>query len=271
MKILAVVVLYNQNLYNTNIYNTLLKYQDHLKVISVIFDNSPKKQINKIPKDLIYIWNNGINLGLSECYNKATSYAKEYKCDWILLLDQDTSFPSNAWDTYLQCIEEHPKYFLYAPIHKTNTGKYLSPKNPILGTSSKCPIYGECSLKQAYPINSGLLISLHFFIQIGGYNPKIRVDFSDIQFISKARKEIRTFYILNIICIQDFSNETLDINKLYNRFKLFCEGGYFFQYRNNYERIIINYLILKHTIGLSIKNKTIRFLKYYITNYLTRL
>lgn len=271
MKILAVVVLYNQNLCDTNVYNTLLRNQDHLKVVSVVFDNSPQKQTNEVPKNLIYIWNNGKNLGLSECYNKAIDYAKRHECNWILLLDQDTTFPINAWDTYLQCIEKYPNYFLFAPIHKTNKGRYLSPKNPILGVSSKSPTYGECSFKQAYPINSGLLISLSFFIKVGGYNPKIRVDFSDIQFISKARQVINRFYILNIICTQDFSNEISDINKLYNRFKLFCEGGYYFQYRNNNERIIINYLIFKHTIALSIKNKTCLFLKYYITNYLMKL
>lgn len=270
MKILAVVVLYKQNLYNTNVYRTLLKSRNNTLVKLLVYDNSPKPQTDTIDKNIIYIWNDGQNIGLSECYNRAAKFAEENKIKWLLLLDQDTSFPNNAWDEYFRGITQHPKYYIYAPIHKTQLGKFLSPKNLISGISNKSPKTGICKFSNAYPINSGLFLSLELFKKVGGYNPKVRVDFSDIQFISKVNSILKEFYILNITCIQDFSNDTTDINKLFNRFILFCEGGRNYQYKNKYEKLLIFFLILKHTIKLSLTNKTLIFIIYYIKHYLIK-
>ena len=87
MKILCVIVLYKCKLENSKSYQSLL--QNNEETIFV-YDNSPISQ-EVHGENIVYI-HDSQNGGLSVAYNKAAQYARCNRFDWLLLLDQDTTF-----------------------------------------------------------------------------------------------------------------------------------------------------------------------------------
>lgn len=264
--ILFVLVLYNCKLTDSKSYNTFLKKNNKLSIY--VYDNSPYKQQITLP-NIKYI-HNPSNPGLGTAYNTAAKYAiaKHYK--WIMILDQDTTFPQNALQQYLNAINEHPSILLFAPKHKITNGKYLSP-TPYYHKTSKlqnsAPT-GVIKLLPYAPINSGMLINLSLFIKAGGYDEKVRLDFSDIRFIEKARKVIDTFYVVNTTCLQDYSGNETNIAKLKNRFRIFCQCAKACERKSVKDSIEYFYATFKRCMSLSIKNVDLSFITIFIQNYI---
>ena len=69
-------------------------------------------------------------------------------------------------------------------------------------------------IKEYDIINSGMLIKVADFIKAGGYKEDVSLDFSDFQFIERLKRVTKNFIVLNIECIQDFSNNAEDKAKL---------------------------------------------------------
>ena len=103
MKILCVIVLYKCKLENSKSYQSLL--QNNEETIFV-YDNSPISQ-EVHGENIVYI-HDSQNGGLSVAYNKAAQYARCNRFDWLLLLDQDTTFQKGAIEYYIKAINEFP-------------------------------------------------------------------------------------------------------------------------------------------------------------------
>ena len=267
--ILIVIVLYNENLYNTNTYKTLIKGTE---CNLYIYDNSPKAQhaATEFCDNWRYISDTS-NSGLSYAYNRAAEYALENGYEWMLLTDQDTTFAPNIIDKYRKAINKYPDIKLFAPLVSVNdNNQFLSPSraNPLRASISNNIPTGKQSLFDYAPINSGMMINVNSFITIGGYNEMVKLDFADYQFISRFRQQYNTFYVINAICLQEFSNKVQEPQQKLHRFIKFCESLKYYQSITKLEALKIFLVVLRRTCSLSLETKTITPIKIFITKYI---
>lgn len=265
--ILFVLVLYNCKLNDSITYQTLLKNNNDLAIY--IYDNSAHSQQITLP-NVIYI-NDPSNPGLGVAYNSAANYAKQKGFKWILLLDQDTTFPEGILKEYEQSIMFHHNIYMFAPPIRIGEKKFMSPVRLIwkIGLlKPRVPHKRIVSLYKFSPINSGLCISVDKFIAAGGYKPEVILDYSDFQFIEYFKKISPLCYILNTEVIQDFSVFTEDLNKSLIRFQLFCKSIKACDKKNILDKVGFFIVVLKRSLSLSIKKMTIKPLIILYQSYI---
>lgn len=253
------VVIYGSKLTECNVYKTLIRNNADKIDCLLVFDNSKTTQYEKIEIGngiYEYFWNSK-NPGVSENYNKAAKYACQNGFKWIMLLDQDTSFPPEALSIYKESLRQHPDKSLFVPIHKISDNKYLSPANSCLIKNKNEIRPGIYDINKYDIINSGMLVNVNDFIKVGGYKEEVGLDFSDFQFLERLKTAVKQVVVLNIICIQDFSNNEDDKEKLINRYKIYCRNASKFETHRLSVKIKITYLVLKHTMALTARCKSI--------------
>jgi GT2 family glycosyltransferase len=91
----VVLVLYRTDVFASSTVRSLLNQRTppsgFLNRI-LLFDNSAQKQDCSLAPCWDYYWPDS-NLGLAGAYNFALAKARRVQCDWLLLLDQDTTLP----------------------------------------------------------------------------------------------------------------------------------------------------------------------------------
>jgi len=266
---LIVLVLYNCSIEKSDAYRTLILTNEYKKLNVLIYNNSLEYKVDSCLNNYSYleIINDSTNPGVSKAYNYGAKKANELKLKWILLLDQDTIFPKHFFEKTNEYVNQFPDIKLFAPILLSNN-QFLSPssfKNN-RGKISKNVIPGLNNFDKKSLLNSGLLIDVETFNKIGGYNEKIKLDFSDFYFIYKFKKENINFVLTNIKCIHDLSSSEVNLNKKLIRFTYYCAGA--FEYgRSTNQLLSIIFLTMFRTIILSYRNKTIKFI-YLFTKHL---
>lgn len=165
MKIVGVVVLYNPD---ESIIKNINSYINDIEKLYLV-DNSENKNhdlINKIMSisdKCIYVDNNG-NQGIAHALNVGARLAIENGADWLLTMDQDTSFSEND----LIKIQEE-----LLAVDSTNTA-IVAPSH-YLGDDIK-PFYNEIVM------TSGNLINLHLFGKIGEFDENLFIDSVDTEY-----------------------------------------------------------------------------------------
>lgn len=223
--ILYVVVLYGQKYEMTSVYNTLLTKVNKRDIW--IWDNSANHNINAhLHFGVSNYYFSEVNKGLSFPYNRASEYAYQNGYQWMVLLDQDTQFDASFINVLEKSIRENPNISLFCPQHCLSNGIYLSPARLFLKFTrlSKKQVVGIIDISRFGIINSGLSISVDAYRKVGGYNEKVFLDYSDFQFLDRLAKIESKAYCLNSICVQNFSNDCVDRDKLLKRFTLFCKS-----------------------------------------------
>ena len=274
--IFGVVVLYNSKFEDTITYKTIFQaltvFETSLEIL--LYDNSPQPQHSEEYFEnhnfkMHYI-HNASNPGVGKAYNTGAKLAKKTGKNWLLLLDQDTEFPNTIFDAYFKGIENNPSIELIAPILHLSNGSIFSPCRYILnrGFSKKSVKPGLNSLKYSSPVNSGMLIDVGTFDEAGGYNEKIKLDFSDFQFIEKFKKTRKNFLLLNEICVQDFSNDVSNIDSLERRFKIYCNDAKSCISYKFYDPLLYATNALLRSVKLSIRWKRISFIKTWFTQFI---
>jgi GT2 family glycosyltransferase len=229
MKIVIVLVIYKLKLIKSSTFSTLIKaYCKHNKFEYfelIIYDNSPTKQnINmQIPFQTQYIHDSS-NGGLYAAYTYALNRAVETRCDWILLLDQDTKLPINYFfsvskimvDTLLDdnVVAVVPKVF-------TINGKMISPCKLYIGRIGRAvtlEYIGICNFKIS-AINSGAFIKVEFLKIIGGFNPLFKLDFVDHWIFYKIFTCRKKVFILDSIIEHELSVTNYDKYMSEERYK----------------------------------------------------
>ncbi|MDH4459939.1 MAG: hypothetical protein QE277_00840 [Flectobacillus sp.] len=267
--LIVVIVLYNLDILESETYKTLLSNAHNmkeLKYVLFIYDNSSKASQNALyDSNSIYYIHDSSNPGVGKAYNSAANLGMKLNKKWILLLDQDTSFPLGALDRYAATVATFPQIDLFCPILKTDRGNIFSPSIYKFqrGFQMRNICIGENRLEKISPVNSGLLINLKLFRDVDGYNEQIPLDFSDFFFIEKVRKMIDRFVVLNIVCIHSISNDVnSSVESSLKRFKAYCVGSVEIGRYNGIKGILFSYLniVLRATI-LTIRYKTFIFYK----------
>ncbi len=151
-------------------------------------DNSDKNSISilisKLPCNTVLL-SSGKNIGVATALDLALDQANKDGFEWILTMDQDSSFEPFALTHLLECRHKliTDKTLLIAPIHT---------KKRII--KSDC-----CQLKEVdIVMTSGNLVDVQNAKKIGGYNRKLFIDEVDHEFCFRGQIEgYRVFSVLS--------------------------------------------------------------------------
>lgn len=275
--LIAVVVVYNCKLEDSkslqSINASLVSASRFMDV--VVYDNSLYSEIENGLRFSkwnfnIHYFHDVTNPGVSKAYNFAAQYAKKLQKKWLLLLDQDTSFPLESIGSYIHAIERQPAISLFVPILKLSSGIILSPCRYHFkrGFGIKEITSGIYSFKRLSPVNSGMLINIEAFTKAGGYNEKVRLDFSDFQFIERFKKVAKLFYVINMVALQEFSDEIIDVEKLNERFAFYCDGAKNCTKHSLMDSLTYFIVVLRRATSLVCRTKSIVFYRTFIQSYL---
>lgn len=275
--VIAVLVLYKTRLEDSETFVSLGNSLRSSKLIMdvVVYDNSPTPMVSR-PECVNNNWrihyiHDKTNPGVSKAYNKGFGIAKKLNKKWLLLLDQDTSFPQNAFVEYSKAIRENPGIFLFAPILISND-RIMSPCRYFLhrGYSIKKVKYGVCDFSMKSLLNSGMLIHVDAFQKVGRYNEKIRLDFADHAFIKCYKGYYRNFVIINMRCSHGFfDNQSLTTNAASVRFAYYCEGAR--HSANNFRDFLILLLVATcKAVKLSLIHKNLNFFAIFYNSFFAR-
>jgi len=235
-----------------------------------VYDNSPYIQETTLESR---IWNvvyqsDQTNGGLSIAYNNAALHAKNNNRKYLLLLDQDTLFPENSLEVYLENINLHPNIKLFAPIMRIQNGQIMSPCRYIYkwGKLIDRIAPGVDDLAVHVPVNSGLCIHLESYFDVGGYNEKVKIDGADFQFINRFRKKYKQFYILDLTLHQDFSMFEEDLDKIISRYKLFLNDVNNFETQHWFDRFYFYRIISIRTLKLTLQTRKLEIMRIFFKN-----
>lgn len=268
---IAILVLYKSRLNESASYTSLTKSLMSINggMDIVVYDNSPTPMVTEseyISENWrIHYIHDGTNPGISTAYNEGFKIAKNLRKRWLLLLDQDTFFPENAFVEYNRAIQENPGICLFAPI-VVSKNKIISPCRYFLnrGYSLRKVKPGVYNFHTKSLINSGMLIHVEAFQRAGGYNEKIRLDFADHSFIDRYKANYSNFAVINLRCFQNFSGKQhLTLDSALVRFTLYCEGARN-KAVNKLDYFVLMLVTILRSTKLSLKYMNFRFFRVAI-------
>ncbi len=205
-KIAGMVVLYNPNI-NIVIKN-IQTYIDNIDILFVVDNSDKQSTTNKLLSDkfnnIKYI-TNGQNLGIATALNIGCRAAMNFGYDWLLTMDQDSSFISFV--SYIKCLKKIDNTddiaILSANAHKNVTNKIKQENN----TCDSIDIFSA--------ITSGNILNLRQYEKIGGFEDKLFIDVVDFDYCIKAQNlGLRVLKFDNIL----LEHELGSLDKLTNLF-----------------------------------------------------
>lgn len=270
-----VIVLYNTKLESSITFKSLtdcFRDEDNSKIDLIIYDNSPSRQ--DIVPDNFPMWNityihDENNPGVSKAYNEASKVAITLGKEWLLLTDQDTQFPRVSILEYIKSANEHNDIKLFVPYLKSGEINFSPSKYYFSrGFIWKKPLPGIHSFKNKMLLNSGIFVNLDAFKSVGGYNEKVKLYFSDFEFINKFKKKYNIFYLVDFVCKHELSDVVkVDIDAAKKRFYYYCEGGYQSSISKfNFMQLFIT--IFLRSMKLSLKYRNFVFLKIFSKRFI---
>ncbi len=166
------------------------------------------------------------NPGVSRAYLEGARFAAERGKRWLLLLDQDTRFPLEAITVYADALRRYPTEVLFAPVLRAGV-RIVSPcayRFP-RGTPLRTIATGLQDFSGKSVLNSGMCISVAAYLDVGGHDPRIGLDFSDHEFIDRFKRRHERVRVLPLECQHGFSGELRSgVDAGLQRFRFFCLG-----------------------------------------------
>ena len=270
-----IIVLYKQHLENSFTYTSLTAALTAFNgsIDLIVYDNSPPSwEPAKITENehwnITYIRDTS-NAGVSKAYNAGVKQAAGKGRKWALFTDQDTIFPPETIDTYINAIQTIKGVGVFVPKLVFNN-KIVSPGKYFLKRGFAIPQIenGLHSFKGMCPINSGACISIELFNQVKGYDERIKLDFSDFDFFERLRKIEPHFYVLDIYCKHGISAfEISSKEQSLIRFGYYIEGARFFA-KNYIDKLILLVGLSVRTIRLTFRYRSFEFLKILTGRFL---
>lgn len=260
-------------IYNTKI-NESLSYEYFHKNICdedklCIFDNSVDTSCQLFNSSYSYNKNelylsSGRNEGLSKAYNTVIQNIEKDSDNWIIISDQDTSYPENYISVVKNNINNTNAYVL-CPIINDKLG-ILSPcKSSWRGFSHIFDIDTNRLDKYSY-INSGMVINSTVFSNIK-YDENLFLDFIDHDFILQLKQnELAKIQLLeNIKLFQNFSGAQINTKEQdFLRFQLFVTDGKYYYKKWNKKNPFKSYLLYKRCLKLIINYKDLAPIRFLI-------
>ena len=187
MKLCAVIVVYGQQYDITSTFKSLTEIANNCKSIDldvIIYDNSKvNTEVKPIEQMHVVYVHDKRNLGVVPAYIYAANYCRDNKIDWLLRLDQDSSFGIDLIEEFLS-INNSNKYLAIVPKIICNN-KIISPSIVHVGgyfTNISYNLYGISANKLTF-INSMSFINVGNSCTIDLLNSLVcQLDLSDHEF-----------------------------------------------------------------------------------------
>ena len=268
--ILGIIVLYKTKLEESETFKSLrnsldsCNYKNELTLL--IFNNSPEyweyKGENYKGIEIIY-HHDSSNPGVSKAYNLGYKHAEKMNKDYVLTLDQDTVLNKSFFKNFFYAEKKYKDKNINIFCSRMKYGeKLVSPsifsfflKNRAMKGIEE----GLHQLKGLAVINSGLFVSVKLVKKIGGYNEKIKLDFSDFDFLKRAEKYVNEIVVLDNNCGHMLSGEEkLPRDKVLTRFSFYIEGAKYYN-KTFFQSIGVFIWVFLRSIKLGITHNTFDF------------
>ena len=269
-KYLILVIVYNEKIKDSSTYKSIISTKENLTNSTlIIWDNSKNNQkINNNElcffKCVQYIHTPN-NLSLSKIYNKVIQSNEEY--DYMIILDQDSSFSKNYFKQIQNSIKNNSTINLFLPIVKSDT-TIVSPGDYKIfkGSYWKKEKYGKIKSKNILAINSGMVINFNYLKkEFKGYDERLRFYGVDTFFMFEYAKSNKYFYVLDYT----FNHESALLNNKENiDKKIFRLTDLFYSWKitNEYKKynlFFIKIYITFKIVKLVLKNKNLNYFKLF--------
>lgn len=261
--IFPVIVLYNIRLADAPSYRTLLAAASVESFM--VYDNSPatfNQDEIQLPDTAFYVRDTS-NGGLSCAYNAGARLARERGYSHVLLLDQDTTFPSSLWQAYEQQLTFDG---IVAPLMHTDSGMPFSPVRLGLRRSPSAGP-GDIELARYGLVNSGCCIPVARYFEAGGYDERLRLDFADYQFQSRFRLVCPLARVLPQVAVQNFSGDCTDPQRVMQRYHLYLSDARRCRFATFSERFVHTVGVIRHAVALTVRMRSLRYLAQLFTRY----
>ena len=267
-KFLILIVLYECKIEESLSYISLFKSSAYLSNSKLIFwDNSAS--IQSVDFDGIsflqqvkYI-HTPKNISLSKIYNKVIQNNEGY--DYLIILDQDSSFESDYFEKLNSAVTEHSSINLFLPLIKS--GKTIvSPGDYKIfkGSYWKKEQYGIIDAKNILAINSGMAINFNYLKNMyKGYDERLRFYGTDTFFMFEYSKDNNVLFVIDYVFKHSSAlldrdegvhHQIMRLNDLFFSWKITNE-------HHKFNLLVINIYILMKIFKLVIKYKNFKYLE----------
>ena len=163
-RISATVIWYNPDDENIKNIRTYIDYVEKLYIIDNSKENNKKlaDSLNNLKTEYIY---NDKNLGIAKALNLACEKAANDNFEWLLTMDQDSSFDSNSIKSYFRTFEK---------MTKNNVG-IISPRHILKNDIDKFSDDKE-SIEIDHVMTSGNLLNLKIWEEIVKFDENLFID-----------------------------------------------------------------------------------------------
>jgi rhamnosyltransferase len=203
LTLIGVVVVYNPD---ETIMDNIYSYFNNIDKLFIV-DNSETINISFVNQiinnqKIFYIDNHG-NQGIAHALNNGAKKAIEMGYEWLLTMDQDSSFDSNMLDNYLNCWNNYPdkdNVAIFSPVH--NILEYQT------SSITKCN-----AVNKFHVLASGNIINLKAFKYLEGFNEALFIDEVDHEYC--LRSKLAGFSIIEFpnILLKHNLGETVSIQR----------------------------------------------------------
>lgn len=266
---IVVLVLYRTVLEECNSYVTLARaLHEDKKIDLVVYDNSPvaKERSGVFESrgfNVRYISDTS-NPGIGKAYNTAIKIGRENKKKWILFLDQDTQIAPNLLGVYLTSVNTERDMHIFSSTLFGGDGRLISPSKYRFkrGFRLKGVPEGRVLLEKIRPINSLLLLSMEVFQTVGVYNEKIKLDFSDHEFLGRVEKHYKEMFVVQADNRHSLSSsDDHNLESIKSRFVIFCQGAHVAGGSGVIDGMQYFIVCLLRSIRLGMRHRTLFFIK----------
>ena len=226
------IILFNpDSAVNQNI-ETYLANIGHL----YIFDNSPAQsiQLPEAIKNKASYYFNGANWGISKCLNKALELAQKDGYEYLLTMDQDSSFNNEEFKDYLYLVKEYEQKTADITIGCYGVSTNTQPKN-------------DSVLTDQLLITSGSILNIPVALNLGGFDEKLFIDFVDHEFCLRLfANNYHTVLFQKIQLVHEFGTPKKVLSpllkkenrKIYNPQRIYFMVRNFFYIKKRYHHLI---------------------------------
>ena len=174
MLVAGVVILYHPDDAVLQNIHSYLPYVEKLYLV----DNTEEKQsdiVTQLQNEAkINVHYDGRNEGIAKRLNEAANWAIANGFNWLLTMDQDSSFAEKGIEDYLLCVsnyDDKEEVAMFGVEHEL--------KNELLQSCSP--------IERNKVITSGSLLNLVLFTKIGNFNERLFIDEVDFEYCYRAR------------------------------------------------------------------------------------
>ncbi len=158
----------------------------------VIIDNSENnndflRQLTQ-PYKNIQLLQKQRNIGMGAALNEALMILKEDGYEWVLTMDQDSSFSEEEIEKYIRCFNQH---------HAADRAVFGINYGDKLGPSESCEIKKATTL-----ITSGSIINIKIWTVLNGFNAELFIDGVDHDYCFRAIEKNYGVYLFENVHMQ---------------------------------------------------------------------